>query len=631
MMIVANGGITYQSVWSEAEARAWSVPEKLTPSQWAATHRYLPPSVAAESGKYNPQRTPYIASILDAVIEETVEEIVFLKCVQVGWSTALETITGYWIDQDAGPCLFVLPSEAACGEVVEERLRPLIETSPALKRHQLHERGDDTKAAIRLDTMTIFMAHAGSPSALARRACRYVVFDEVDKFPTFSGREADPISLGKGRTATYLHRRRVLIGSTPTTREGAIWKAWESCGDQRRFHVPCPHCGEFQPLVFGQLKWPDVQQENKAKKADTIQTRQLAWYECSQCKERITEGQKQRVILKGVWVSSGQSVTTSGEIVGPKPKEKRVGFWINALYSPWRSFSDVAAESIRSDGDVSKKQNFRNSWLAEPFEEQVKAFTTAQLNPKIIGAPRAGIVPSWAQALFATCDVQKGHIHWLLRAWGVGHRSQLIHYGMAVSFDEVRKLCLDTAYPHEGHDPLRPHLLLCDTRYRKDEVLAFALCDERIRPIMGAGGKGSPIKSIALTKNNETGVAIYTVDTQLYKDRLANFMTNPLQWLLNDQVQEEYLQEIASEHKVRDRLKGIEMWKPKSEGLANHAWDMEVYQVVAAEMARLDLLEDAAPPAPTPAMSTSTDDPWDFNAQKGGSGWLSNTRNWLGR
>jgi phage terminase large subunit GpA-like protein len=62
----------------------------------------------------------------------------------------------------------------------------------------------NTLSRIELDTMDVYTGWAGSPQSLGSRTCRYVRFDEVDKYPPFAGREADPISLGKERTGTYL-------------------------------------------------------------------------------------------------------------------------------------------------------------------------------------------------------------------------------------------------------------------------------------------------------------------------------------------------------------------------------------------------------------------------------------------
>ncbi len=101
----------------------------------------------------------------------------------------------------------------------------------------------------------------------------------------------------------------------------------------------------------------------------SIEQGRLAWYECSntQCGGRITDAHKPKMLERGVWVSDGQTVSPDGKVMGRRPGSKRVGFHLSSLYSPWRTFSDMAAEFIRAEGDVAATMNFRNSRLAEPF------------------------------------------------------------------------------------------------------------------------------------------------------------------------------------------------------------------------------------------------------------------------
>jgi len=95
------------------------------------------------------------------------------------------------------------------------------------------------------------MAGANSPASLASRPIRLVLCDEVDRYPASAGDEGDPVSLATKRTATFWNRKRVLT-STPTVKGvSRIERAYES-SDQRRYHVPCPHCGHYHPPPMGQ-------------------------------------------------------------------------------------------------------------------------------------------------------------------------------------------------------------------------------------------------------------------------------------------------------------------------------------------------------------------------------------------
>lgn len=576
------------------------LPERLTPSQWSERHRVLAPSVSAEPGPWRNERTPYLTGIMDAVVEPGVEEVVFVKPTQVGGSEMIRNLLGYWIDEDPGPCLFVMPSEQAARETVEERIKPLLTTSPSLARHVGSSPSDNTMSVIRLDSMPLFFGWAGSPQALASRPCRYVCFDEVDKYPPFAGREADPISLGTERTATYKHRRRVIKTSTPTTRTGNIWRAWEGCSDQRYFWVPCPHCGKFQRLIFGQIKWPKSEDDN-LRQADRIEQDRLAWYECEACKARVYDSHKPKMLQRGRWCSTSQTVNADGTIDGERHRSKRVGFHLSALYSPWRTFSEAAAQFVRTKGDVAALMNFRNSWLAEPFEQQISTPKQSIVRDKAKFSGPRGIVPDWNIALIATADTQKDHFYWVVRAWGPELRSQCVSYGIASTFEELRKATIGSVdFRSASGSPCQPVVLLIDSggtktdagTSRTDEVYQFSASDPgRIIPTKGAShAMRTPFVS---SRIGSAGVVLRLIDTGHYKDMLHRLLVldqDPRKWLPVRECDDDYCVQMASEHKIMEPRTRRLVWVPISSGARNHYWDCETLQCAGADMAGVSVM-----------------------------------------
>jgi len=93
-------------------------------------------------------------------------------------------------------------------------------------------------------------------------------------------------------------------------------------------------------------------------------------------------------------------------------------------------------------------------------------------------------------------------------------------------------------------------------------------------------------------------VVLRTVDTQKYQDRLAAFIeaaaTAPQSWELHEQTSEDYVQQMCSMHKILIRTasagRAAMRWEPLASGRANHLRDCEVYQVAAADLARIHLL-----------------------------------------
>jgi phage terminase large subunit GpA-like protein len=614
--------------WSEVEKAwrsSWKPPEKYTPSDWAERNYVLPVHGNAEPGKFRFSRTPYLRGIVDAVVEPGVEDVVFLKPTRVGGTTAGQIILGYWIDNDPGHCLTVLPSEAAAEQEIKERVRPMLDACPSLRQHVSANTHDNTLSVIKLDTMTLYVGWAGSPQSLASNTCRYCRFDEVDKYPPFAGRESDPISLGKERTATYLHRKRHYITSTPTTREGAIWRAWEACGDKRRYHVPCPHCGVYQTLAWAQVKWVKLDIADKVKLADEIERARLAWYECGNpnCKGRIEESHKPKMLESGVWASEGQTVERDGTTSGPRPASKRVGFHLSSLYSPWRTFAEMAAEFIRADGDTAAQMNFRNSRLAEPFELLVNKTEPGAIRTKAKDGPPARQVPAWAKVIIATADTQQDHFWYVVRAWGYEYRSRLLEYGAVSTFEELTRV-LDTAFQIESGGVASPSILLIDSGgNRTNEVYQYARSDPgRVIPIKGSSERLN--WPVGKSPQKDHGLVLWRLDTDHLKDHLTRLIhdADATRWQVHKEVNDDYCQQMSSEHKVIDPKTKRHEWKEKSSGTANHLWDCETYQCAAA----YDLGCGDAEPGPEPQAVAPDAQP--ASSWATGRGWSVSPGGW---
>jgi phage terminase large subunit GpA-like protein len=594
-------------LWTPAERRAWRWPSRILPTQWAESAPRMIPDNGSnpEPGPYKIDRTPYLREVLDTVVAENVEQIVFLKCTQVGWTTGLQNLLGYWIDVDPGACLVVMPDEQSARDIMGEQIIPMIKGTPALARH-MSERAWDTKAvSIRLDTMPIFAAWAGSPQRLASRPIRFVLFDEVDKFPMFSGREADPISLGLKRISNWKARARALIGSTPTTRHGEIWRRWDVCGDKRHFWVPCPHCGEFQQLVWSQVKWPDMkaEEEDRTKRAELIEAGHLAWYECCSCQAKIEDKHKTLMLSLGKWASEDQVVTKDGRIVGPRPAARRIGFALNSLYSPWLTYSQLVGEWLRAQGDPARLMDFINSRLAEPFEERVIAPKDAEFAEKAEAARKnklkSRLVPAWAGALFATVDVQQSGFWIVVRAWGHKYRSRLVWHGFLRGWDELYDSVVNQLWNIEGGGQARVQLCLIDSgggtaqdshESRTQEVYRF--CERApglIVPVKGAAiDQIRTVRASPYAKDARGNmVPLYTLNVGRLKDELMRLVRVPAggdgEWELNEDVDADFLRQMTSEHKITIDARTQERRWVRKGTMPNHLWDCCVYQIAAAD------------------------------------------------
>ena len=197
---------------------------------------------------------------------------------------------GYAIDRDPGPVLCIYPDELTARENNQDRIQPMIKSSPRLRTYMTGAADDSNLLRISLMHMPIYMAWAHSAARLANKPIRYVIFDETDKYPETAGkRETDPISLGEARTITYRHNCKKWKISTPTTEAGNIWRALtEEAQVIFDFWVSCPACGVLQKMIFRQIQWahktePGADGKCHSEEPEMIEAEKLAWYECPHC------------------------------------------------------------------------------------------------------------------------------------------------------------------------------------------------------------------------------------------------------------------------------------------------------------------------------------------------------------
>ena len=601
--------------------------ERLTPSEWAEKYRVLSPDESDEPGPYSFDRTPYWREVCDW-FTKNVEEIVCLKGAQVGWSDLNRNLMGFCIDIDPGPAMVLMPDQKSAEDFRVERIEPLIKNTPAIGRHLSDKRRDNTKHRIRFATMSLFMVWAGSKTGTKSRPIRYLFCEEPDEYPQFSSTGGDPLAKAEKRltVAASKGRSRKVIGGTPTTRRGNVWKRWEMCTAKMHYWVPCPHCNGYQELHWKGVKWPDLNEPDRKKRAEKIKTDSLAYYECEHCKEAIRDHHKPPMLRRGIWASEDQAVTRDGRVVGREITARRIGFFLPSTYSPWVAFSQLAEEWLNAQDDVQSLCDFVNQRLAQPFEEQREKTEPSIFHNKSRGAGPAKIIPSWATDVISTADTQGGrgeptYWYWVTRAWARGFRSQLVDYGIANSKEELLDSTLRREYTWEDHGATTPAQLMIDSGGdRTFEVYQIAQMDTyRIHPVKGAShdsrGRFTGGTSMATVKYQKAhGVSLLMVDTQASKDQLYRLIHDPdvTRWMPHNAIDDNYADQMSAEAKVVDPLKGFEEWKPR-QGFEknNHYWDCEQYQVAAAWHYGLGgppVKAIAAPPA-TQTPSERADEP----------------------
>ena len=248
--------------------------------EWADRCRVLDHN-SAMPGPWRTSFTPYLADIMDTFNDPDIEEVSFVKPTQVGGTETLLNQLGYIIECDPSPTMFVYPTEIVGENVSDNRIRPMLMATPSLR--QKFDK-NSKRLDLQFDAMHVIIAGANSPSGLSSFQVRFLMMDEIDKYPVFSGKEADPRSLARERTKTFDNNKKIVNASTPTFENGPIWQDWQNADTQYEYYVTCPHCGAEWTWQFKQLKF----QTDSAEAA-----RESAVYVCPECDAVINDINKQ--------------------------------------------------------------------------------------------------------------------------------------------------------------------------------------------------------------------------------------------------------------------------------------------------------------------------------------------------
>ncbi len=522
---------------------------------------------------------------MDRFTDPLIEKIVLCFGAQIGKTEAELNMIGYALDQTASPVMMVYPTDTIAKFASDKRIQPMIKSVKSI-----NDKFDENSKLLELDFNNgnyMVLVGANSPSSLSSRSIKYLFFDEIDKYPAFAGKEADPIKLATERTKTFVDKKIVMV-STPTVESGNIWQAFMSANERRQYYVPCPHCGVSQVLKFKQIKWPEEHNDN----VDMI--RDTAYYECEHCGEHIYDRHKMEMLRSGEWRAVNES----------QSKVRSVSYHLSSIYSPWATFGDVAYEFKKSKDKPAELMNFINSWLAEPWKSS-KTKSTQNMEFTQSNYP-CGVVPDKAVLLIASVDVQLDHFWWEVRAYAPGVKSYLIDYGQASTWDDLEEIIINREYPSEYGEPRQVMKAGIDSGFRTDEVYQFcSRFPEVCIPLKGSSNHTTmtaPYTMTSLEKGVVGGLKLYVLNTDYWKDFIFARMIRPAgedgTIHLYKECPQEYSDHLRSEEKqeIRNVKTGAVtvQWKPLTSHPVNHLLDTCTYNAAVADIAGVKYLVEPA-------------------------------------
>jgi phage terminase large subunit GpA-like protein len=553
---------------------------------------------SAEPGAYRTSRTPFAREPMDALsANDPTEQVVMMFCAQVCKTEVGNNWVGACIQDSPGPMLIVQPTQDMARRWGAQRLSPLIESTPALRELVAESRSRDSTNTQTLKEFrggVMVIAGANSPSGLASMPVRRLFLDEVDRFPPDAGGEGDPVDIALKRTSTFRSSRKILITSTPTIKGYSRIEAAYAASDRRVYYVPCPSCGTFQPLRWGNVKWP----KGEPRKAQIVCREE-------ECEHRWTEPERLDAIALGQWQETEDGDGVLDTTIPELPKADRSGrvrgYHLNILYSPWVAPGEAAAEWYEVHKDPVRLKVWINTRLGETWDESAseRRIDTTGLAERceVFAAP----CPAGVAVLTAGVDTQDDRLEVEVVGWSLGEESFSIDhrviYGDPSAAQVWRDLdrILTKAYRHERGGSMRISVACVDTGGHHT-LAAYRYCkshEARARPrvwaIKGRGGQDVIPWPRKPSRSNKGKVNLFVIGVDSFKADIfarlgvdkpgPGYMHFPL-----ERADADYFDQLTAEYVSTRYVKGFPKreWK-KRPGARNEALDLRVYATAALE------------------------------------------------
>ena len=630
----------------------WRPPPRLRLSEWADA-KFMLPSGDANAGRWH--SLPYQRGVLDAMSDPLIERVTWMKSSRVGYTKSFCAAVGYYIEHDPCPILIVQPTIDDAQKHSKEDLAPMLAEVPVLQGLVADVKTRDSSNTILYKVFrggSLSLVGANSPRGFRRTSRRVVIFDEVDGYPVSAGSEGDPMRLAIMRTEYYWNRK-ILAGSTPTIAgHSAIERLFE-LGDQRRYYVPCPSCGDFQVLRFPQMKWPEGQPER-------------AYYVCETNGCVIEHRSKRDMVEAGEWRAEHPEHFTEFN------RHASFHIWAGYSYSPNATWGQLAAEFVQAThAGTTTLRTFVNTVLGETWQDRGEAPDWERLMRR--REPYAiGTVPSGALFLTAGVDVQKDRVVYLVIGWGRGKTSWVIDYGILPGdtadldkgpWPQVDALLART-FPHEGGAELAIRMLAVDSGYNTQQVYAWArrYPMSRVIAVKGQAVGGSfiasptPVDVSDRGRKLKRGYKVWNIVGGIAKSELYGWLRlemptdgspPPPGFVHIPELGEDFFRGITAEQLLPFKTaKGyLRLEWTQIPGRQNHELDAWVYARGGASVLGLDRFQEKdwaaleisigrepTPPKPKPDAPVATPTPAAASlvAPRRAAPWLPRRQRWLG-
>jgi len=369
----------------------------ILPSDWAEKNRFMTSEVSPIEGPFSFKHSPYTKEILDQVSPTSPARVIVVKKgAQVGFSTSvIENAIGWIISENPGNVLFLVGHDDLIEKAMKKvdqmldstGIRPLIKSTA--NRSKNNKSGDKDRSKEFPGGM--LSLGISNHKTLRQQSLKYGFIDDFEAMKSSTKESGGTVPMIKQRFAAYAKSYKLFEISTPEVLENSNIEGEYLKGDQRKFHVPCPCCGEFIVLY-----WEIDSEINAGEKAgiywELNESGQLdrssVGYICQKCGDFFSDKFKPDMLSRGYWVPTAEPLDPT-----------YVSYHINSLYASAYMFgwSHYAQQYLDANppGQPRKEdlhQTFVNLVLGEPYEMQGETIEAESLMHNI-RPYQVGVVP----------------------------------------------------------------------------------------------------------------------------------------------------------------------------------------------------------------------------------------------
>lgn len=589
----SNHGAVVDAVYRAA--RYLVPPPDMQPSDWAEENIVI--SVGnARPGPIRFDNAPPQRGMIDVIKEPGIRRVSYMLPAQFGKTTIQQCIIGYFVAHEPKSQIFVQPTQGDVQTFQETKLRPMLEANKSISSKMAKQRGREGVNNSRIISYIggwLMFSWAGSPKTLRGRSAPITHADEIDGMEKTA--EGDPGELLAQRAASFGDEALRTESSTPTIKEiSRIEKGFEE-GDQRRYYVPCPHCGHAQHLKWENVTWQGRKSTCIDDAEEDLHDEHLpetAAYVCEDCGALWNDGERIAAIRTAVVKGFGWKAS--------KPFRGHASFHATEMASVFRRMRHIV-QSYLDKLKLGDLQSFINVSLALTYEEKGERVdpTGLKARAEVFRAE----VPAGGLYLTAGIDMQQDRLEVEVVAWGVGEESWSVGYwvlwGDPLAGDVWNDLddLLASTFQHESGAVMPISAACLDTGGTQGYTQAAyeysrGKTGRRLFAIKGVPGWGRPIVEKPQRKQsgkNARKVDLFLVGTDEAKlitmRRLQQQVPGGGYCHFPQERHDEWYQQLTAEKLTVRYVKGqpIREWS-KPDRARNEALDCRVYALAALKI-----------------------------------------------